>query len=361
MLPPVSPMTSLNTGTGISVDTADNSHGLDNLVMPDAMLNYSVPLNDNRPRRQRGGRPDPRELTMNGNITGSRTLEPLIEQRSLEVDDMSSGVSDKGFSGSDSLRAHQNTLNLGNTTTASGSSSETQEDNTCIFPSALDSSPPLSLKQNKTRGQQASVKITTTDRDMYNDYFDGLGLGPSMEMTSRYRSNGPNPSSTATSYTSPVHGVASSSFMESLFEEPKQRRQLAREKAKAEQKAILMKAREEEEMKKQAKARDIHDSIVKSYSTFPDSSKPQHQQPPPSISMVLQKAARIDAVAELQEENSKKIKGSQSQESIGGPVGSSSRYPSAVFSPQHRYSNRPRQPSTDSVDMKVTDDQITAL
>ena len=347
-------MTSLKTGTGISVDAPDTS-GLDNLVMPDAMLNYSsVPLNDVK-RRPRN-RQDPKDSLLNGNVPNSRTLEPLIERRSLEVDEFSSGASDimltKGLSSNDSLRAQQNMLNLmGNSITApTVSSEESQEDDTCIFPSAhVEPSPPL--KQKKTKPAPRS------GRDVFNEYFDGLELGGGSTEMSSYRSTStsakPQPS-----YTSPVPPVTTSSFMDSFIDEPKQRRQLAREKAKAEQKALLMKQREEEELQKQAKSRNMHDSIVKSYSTFSDSTK---KQPSPSLGIVLQKAAHIEAAAELLEEETKKVKNSQqSQDSIGTGI-DRPRYPSVVFSPQHRYSSRPRQASTDSVDMKVTDDQITAL
>lgn len=326
MLPPVSPLTSLNTGTGISVDTehSPGHHELDNLVMPDAILSYPVPLNDIPAKKNRRQPKQTSDFTSNGNVSGNRILGPLIEQRSLEADDFSSSMSGltKGLSNSDSLRAQRNMHNL-----TSGQSSSTGSDSadsdTCIFPSAhVDASPLAPVRQPNTSKMEFThdTHHIFDDMDKQRSYSRSLSAAP----------------------------FINDDFLDSgLFNDSKTRRLQERERAKAEQKALLLKSREEEEMKKVAKSRELHDSIVRSYATFND--------PKRSPGSVLQKVARIDAEAELLRDEEDK-RGQPSQDSLGG-----GRYPPGVFvSPQHRYSNsnRPRQPSVDSVEVT---EQITAL
>lgn len=336
-------MSSVMTATSISVDPATN--GLDNLVMPDA-LGYTVPsLSDKKGKRQ-SSKDTP---LLNGNYSGSRTLETLIEQRSLEVDDISSGISgySRGLSTDSSMRAPNTTNLLGGGTTdndrSDGSSSEESQDerSNFIFPSATES--PL--------GARKQIKSKEKERRGGNlpppplDDFDKFFGSPTHRIQ-----NGSTSSSSPSRYP-PVQSVFLNEDLfgiESVTETERHRKQLARERAKAEQKAKLQEERrKEEEAKKQAKKQELHNSIFK------------HRETPTGI--VFQNIAHFDAQAELVEEEKRKGRGSQQSQEFIPSMSVASKYPPSLFtSPQHRWS-RQRQPSTDSVDMKVVDDQLTKL
>ena len=132
-------------------------------------------------------------------------------------------------------------------------------------------------------------------------------------------------------------------------DQQKYRRQQEREKAKAEHKALLLEQQKEEEIRKSVRAAERHDQIAKNYSTFTTGTPMNTSK---TRSGVMQQIAKFDAAAELNEEK-------KSQEMITTPT--RSRYPLGMVSPQHSYSGRPRNKSTESIDPKVTDDQVTAL
>ena len=327
MLPPVSPMTSVISATGIPVDGPSN--GLDNLVMPDALA-YSVPLNDGRKNKMRQ-QSLKNDFLLNGiNSYGSRTLEPLIEQRSLEVDDMSSSIS--GYSKGLSTNSMQNGTNMND----HSSSSEEDERSKFIFPSATDS--PLHKRKLSKGSNEKSTNPPPTA--ILIDDFDNFFGGSSSTANRQQLQNG----SANSRYPSSVKPFLNDDLfdMDSMGNDPRHRKQIARDRAKAEQKAkIQEERRREEEAKKFVKNREIHDSIFKQ-----------------TGSTVLQNVARFDAEAELNQEETRRTRAilQHSQELAN-------KYPQSLFvSPQHRYSSRPRQPSIDSVeDMKVTDEQVTVL
>ena len=315
MLPPVSP---LYAGAGISVDS--EGHGMDSLVMPDAFPMQSS--NDSTKRTKRQQKTSENNL-LNGNYSGSRTLEPLIEQRSLEVDDM--GLSSIGYSKSTNSRG--SSLALRNLTSMDdrSSSNSPEEGPILVFPSATTDSPLVHRKVSKDR----PPSLTFQD-DFIDDNFQS--------------------SSQLTRFKQQDHGGMG--YLNNNFEtnETKHRRQMERAKAIADQKAKLVEQKRlEEESKKLARSREIRDSIAKSYKT----------DDVIGGGIVLQKIARFDAQAEInQEENNVKRNKGGSQDM--SPL--ANKYPPNIFaSPQHRWTTRPRQPSTDSIDMEVTDNQFTAL
>ena len=346
MLPPVSPLTSVMTATGIPVDTDNPSMhhhgGLETLVMPDAMLSYSIPLHDSKKSR-RQPRMDVKTESMNGSFSGSRILETVVEHQSLEADNVATNIS--GFSKGTSSNSH-NSLharhNMTNLMQQSASSSEDEMD-MLIFPSATTESP---LMTRNPRG--ALPKSSKVDfRDEFDDFFGG----------NYSRNKKPAQNGSTSPYSSRKPAYHETGFMNIDFvdidtvDDDRQRRQQARERAKAEQKALLLEKRKEEEKKKQMKSRERQETIAKNYATFADIKQPTR-------GTVLQQIARFDAEAELKDEELKKIKNSQSQElspKVGGYP------PGAVVSPQHRWSSRPRAASNDSMEPKITEDQITVL
>lgn len=342
MLPPVSPLTSVMTATGISVD-ADNPSmhhhgGLDTLVMPDAMPSYSIPLHDSKKSR-RQPRMDVKTESMNGSFSGSRILETLIEHQSLEADNVATNISgfSKGISSNshNSLHARHNMTNL---MQQSGSSSDDEMD-MLVFPSATTNSPLMT--RNPRRPLPESSKMDFDDD--FDKFFGGNKKPAQNGSTSPYSSLKPSYHETA---------FLNASFLDiDPVNEGKQRRQQARDIAKAEQKALLLEKRKEEEIKKQMKSRERQETIAKNYATFTEMKQPAR-------GAVMHQIARFDAEAELKEEALKRIKNSQSQE-LSPKVGS--YLPGPVVSPQHRWSSRPRAPSNDSMEMKITEDQITVL
>lgn len=346
MLPPVSPLTSVMTATGISVD-ADNPPihhhgGLDTLVMPDAMPSYSIPLHDSKKSR-RQPRIDVKTESMNGSFSGSRILETLVEHQSLEADNVPINIS--GFSKGTSTNSH-NSLharhNMTNLVQQSASSSEDEMD-MLVFPSATTDSPRMPRNPRGALPESSKVDF----RDEFDDFFGG----------NYSRNKKPAQNGSTSPYSSLKPTYRETAFLNTNFldiepvNEDKQRRQQARDRAKAEQKALLLEKRKEEDIKKQMKSRERQETIAKNYATFTDIKQPTR-------GAVMHQIARFDAEAELKEEELKKIKSSQSQE-LSPKVG---HYPPGpVVSPQHRWSSRPRAASNDSVEMKITEDQITVL
>lgn len=130
MLPPVSPVTSVINATELHGNHHGNHHlELDNLVMPEAMPTYSITPPE--PKRSR----KPWQERDMGNISGSRTLETVVERLSLEVDDTAGNHSKSAL------------LDL------TSSSSESEKD-AFIFPSATESpfNPRKQLAMGKNLG-----------------------------------------------------------------------------------------------------------------------------------------------------------------------------------------------------------------
>ena len=153
MLPPVSPISSVMNATGISADANElsgNHLQLDNLVMPEAMPTYSITPPE--PKRFRKPWQEQRDL-MNGNISGSRTLETVVEHSSLEVDDSTANYSKSAL------------VNL--TNSSSGS-----DKHAFVFPSATDSPVNSHKIVGKTLGNQFDALLTAeTNFSGGSEYF----------------------------------------------------------------------------------------------------------------------------------------------------------------------------------------------
>ena len=193
-------------------DDEDNS-AMNNLVMPDAMPSGSFIPEPKRPvgRRSRGDRGE-------GMFSVPRTLEPLVEQRSLEAD---TGQQDFMHS--------------------SNSDEPLEMDSFVpVFPTAIDS-PPVKLSRK-----------TTDLSDSHQQGFDSLFGKPVQNSYGEFRGNFNSTD---------------------LKGQGRMRRQQAREEAKAEQKALLLHRREEQEKAKKLKSREPQRSLLKDYSTFSDSGR----------------------------------------------------------------------------------------
>ena len=341
MLPPVSPITSVMNATGISVDP-DDSPPHQHLVMPDAMLNsYNLAPMDSRRKKQ--SRQDNRMGGTNGQFYGNGVLETLVEHRSLEVDDVTNNIS--GFSKGTS-NSHETRGNRTNLITTSMSSSEEEEEGLFVFPSADTDSPLAPRKRTKVHRSKRQKPPLDFDEDFTDMYY---GRGTAL---SRMKQNGSTGYGNlpGVSYMDPNFGLDIEPI--SPNHQFTDRRQQARDRAKAEQKALLIERKKEEDLRKFKNSKLRHDQIAKDYSTFTD-----HKTAPRGS--VLQQIARFDAEVEIQhEENSDKRQ--KSEDLLTSP--SSSRFAENILiSPKHSWSMRSRNQSNNSIDMEVTDDQVTAL
>ena len=345
MLPPVSPITSVMHATGISVDP-DDSPPHQHLVMPDAMLNsYNLAPMDSRRKKQ--SRQDNRMGGTNGQFYGNGVLETLVEHRSLEVDDVTNNIS--GFS-KGTTNSHDSLQTRGNRTVSVSSSEEEDEGSGLfVFPSADTDSPLAPRKRTKVRRSKRLEPSLDFDDDFTDMYY---GRGTAL---SRMKQNG----STAGIGYGNLPGV---SYMDPNFgldiepispnDQFKDRRQQARDRAKAEQKALLIERKKEEDLRKLKNSKLRHDQIAKDYSTFTD-----HKTAPRGS--VLQQIARFDAEVELKHEENSDTR-QKSEDLLTSP--NSLRFPENILiSPKHSWSMRSRNQSNNSIDMEVTDDQVTAL
>ena len=308
----------MNTA-GISVDVDDNNPALDNLIMPDGMVSYNLaPVNQHKSKNKM--RPEQR------NDSNGR-LETLMEHSSLEADDLSSSFNGLNSKGNSILNT----------------SMSTSEDDEFIFPSA-DGLSPLTTRKGKKSSSAIALDFDSDFGGLFSTSFNANSSSTSMSKLHQPSSNG---------NVGNGNRHMAPSFMDfdaiNPKDQSKQRRQNAREKAKAEQKALLLQREREEEMRKAELAKERQDKIANEYAKFMAGSG--KNQP-----SVLQQIGKFEAVAELQEEK-------KSQELIASPT-RSPRYGGlggGIVSPLHSYSARPRKPSNDSLDPKPLEDQVTIL
>ncbi len=323
MPPPMSPISSMMNSAGISVDVDDNNPALDNLIMPDGMVSYNLaPVNQHKNKNK--ARPEQR------NDSNGR-LETLVEHSSLEADDLSSSFS--GLMGRIGDSKGNSILNT---------SMSTSEDDEFIFPSA-DGQSPLTTRKGKKSSSAVALDFDSDFGGLFSTSFNANTSSTSMARLHQSSSNGNVRNG---------NRHMGASFMDFDTVNPKdqgkQRRQNARDKAKAEQKALLLEKEREEEMRKSELAKERQDKIANEYAKFMAGGGKNS----PSV---LQQIGKFEAVAELLEEK-------KSQELIASPT-RSPRYGlgGGIVSPLHSYSARPRKPSNDSLDPKPLEDQVTIL
>ena len=327
MPPPISPISSMMNTAGISVDIddlPDHHPGLDNLVMPDGFISYNLaPVNQHTVKNKQ--KMEQRVDVMNGN----GRLETLVEHSSLEADDLSSS-----FSGLGGRLIDSKANSMLNT------SMSTSEDE-LIFPSADGESPLMTKKGKRSTSSTSALDFITDFSDMFTSDFNQTTASTSLSKMPS--SNGGSRTTTSFMDLDPIMLPN---------DKGKSRRQHAREIAKAEQKALLLKREEEEHTRKKTLAQERQEKIAQDYATF--NTGPVKKSPRGSV---LQQIGKFEAVAEFNEEK-------KSQELITSPT-RSPRYGntglSGLVSPHHSYSGRPRKPSNDSLDPKTMDDQVTVL
>lgn len=336
MLPPISPVSSMmnaNGGLPMDDDMTDNQPPLDNLVMPDGLVSYNLaPVDPHKVKNKtktEQQRPD-----------GTR-LETVMEHSSLEADDLSSSFS--GFSSRlvDS-KGGVNTLNTSMSTTAS-------DQDELIFPSADGQSPLTSRKQPNTGGGGLGFD---SDFSMFPSAFNNTATSISLSKLHQPTTSNGNIGQSSRSSTNMLD-----SFMDfdsvTPNEQAKQRRIQAREKAIAEQKAVLLEKERKESMERTRLNQERQSKIAQDYATFASSTNQKKTR-----GAVLQQIGMFEAAAEL---NDEKISQEKRSQELTSPTRSPRYGITGLVSPHHSYSGRPRKPSNDSLDPKPVEDQVTIL
>lgn len=342
MLPPISPISSMMNGTTntgglpqVDDDMSDSHPPLDSLIMPDGLVSYNLaPI-------------DPHKVKNKAKADQQRSdgvkLETVMEHSSLEADDLSSS-----FSGFSSRLVDPKASTTLNTSTMSTSEDE------LIFPSA-DGQSPLTTRKKPT----SDLGGFDTDFDMFPSAFNNTTTSISLSKLHQ-------PTTTGNGHMGPPSNTGNSRSSSNLLdnfmdfdsvnpnEQAKQRRIHAREKAIAEQKALLLEKERKEKLERARLNQERQEKIAQDYATFTSNTN-QRSKP---RGTVLQQIGMFEAAAEINDE--KKSQEKRSQE-LTSPTRSPRYGISGLVSPHRSYSGRPRKPSNDSLDPKPVEDQVTIL